>query len=232
MPISPEFGSRLDPDSYQEIAAQTAYYERFADPMMVLEQGLADEVVEMLEQACGDVYWTEEEDVRENQLPPEDLKSELGDLLWYASQLLRVEGMRFSDLINHDQWTGKAIPASTKYVDVVTQDPNAKYPHTHVKYDFATEPVICLALQMSELIDARFTDSSERVNEALSSMLKGVTLVANLRGFTLEELAMSNVAKLATRTRKPHTINHIEDSLPSLAHQKMSLWLRTQRNKE
>lgn len=230
--MSPEFGSRLNPDSYQEVAAQTAYYENFADPMMILEQGLGDEVVEMLEQACGDVYWTANENVPENPLPSEDLKSELGDLLWYASQLFRVKGVRLSDFISHDQWSGMAILDSTKYVDVVTQDPNAQYPLTNVKHDFATEPVICLALQMTELIDARFTGSSERVNESLSSMLKGVTLVANLNGFTLEEVAMANAAKLAARTRKPHTINHIEDSLPSLARQKMSLWLRTQREEE
>lgn len=230
---NPEHFPMLTPDSYQFMAARTAFYEDFDNPRKVLEQGLSDEVVEMLEQVYGDDYWTVEKDLHENVFPKDDLKSELGDLLWYGSQLIRLKGESLSHYIPTETWENPTPPESTKLKDTIQAAHIPGYPYLSKDYDFAVQPIVCLALLSVTLNDARYLPTRDYMvdeDTALKDIFRGITVIANLRGYSLRDIGEANIAKLAARDRKPHTIDHVTHSLPSLGDQKLDLYLKSMRN--
>ncbi len=228
---SRERSEPLSPDDYQVRAAATAYYQNFKKPLGVLEQGLADEIAEILLEVYGDGYWTTSAEPPERQLSLNDLEGELGDILWYGSQIVRVYGKNLSTFIDTDMWQRQQFTGETSLGEHVS---SRWYKENCYDYNFVDRPTVCLAVLVAQLNDAlQPIDLGEASMEsALQNLFEGISIAANLRNLSLRQVADSNIAKLAERSRVPHTITHIADGLPSLVERKRSLWLATPINGE
>lgn len=219
---------KQEADLFQEAASKFARYLEFENPEGVVEQGLNDEVIELLEQACGDEYWTAQTDVPENPLPLEDLREELGDLLWYLSQVLKLRGSKLSQYISAETWD-QNDPDQNPLLSSYMVEELVESDDTH---GFKVKPATCISILNARLLDS--LHPSKQINEAdidqaFLNLLSGIGIAGNLRGLSLREIAQANLEKLAARPREPHTIGHVRDGEPSLTRRKQDLWLNSQR---
>ncbi len=83
-------------NEYQKLASRTATFDdNKLDPLVYLTLGLAGESGEVVEK-IKKVYRNDKGEL--SQEKKEDLKKELGDVLWYLSQMARVLEMEFDDV--------------------------------------------------------------------------------------------------------------------------------------
>lgn len=86
-------------DYYQMAAQQTAVYPTLGHPIVYPALGLAGEageVAEKVKKLCRD---------RDGVIDPEFktlLKKELGDVLWYVSEVARQAGLTLSEVAEHN----------------------------------------------------------------------------------------------------------------------------------
>ncbi len=86
----------MDFNEYQKLASRTATFDdNKLDPLVYLTLGLAGESGEVVEK-IKKVYRNDRGKLSAEK--KEDLKRELGDVLWYLSQMSRVLGMEFENV--------------------------------------------------------------------------------------------------------------------------------------
>jgi len=86
---------KYDLDSYQLDAQKTAIYPTLGHPIVYPALGLAGEageVAEKVKKMCRDDNCILSEKKRE------DIKKELGDVLWYVSETARQAGLKLSEV--------------------------------------------------------------------------------------------------------------------------------------
>lgn len=84
-----------DLDMYQKLAAETAIYPTLGHPIVYPALGLAGEageVAEKIKKLCRD------DDLIMTDEKKESIKKELGDVLWYVSEVARQAGLSLSDV--------------------------------------------------------------------------------------------------------------------------------------
>lgn len=88
-------------DEYQKLASRTALLNRQDDHyrLMYMSMGLAGEAGEVVEKVKKIIRPAEVEISEERR---EDLKKELGDVLWYLSQLARELGLSLEEVASYN----------------------------------------------------------------------------------------------------------------------------------
>ncbi|MDO8517989.1 MAG: nucleoside triphosphate pyrophosphohydrolase family protein [bacterium] len=88
-------------DEYQKLAAKTAFYNLpgIHYKLMYLSMGLAGEAGEAVDKVKH-VVRNQDGNITEEKR--ELLKKEIGDVLWYASQLALALGLSFDDIAQHN----------------------------------------------------------------------------------------------------------------------------------
>jgi len=199
---APEFGSfdQLNFDQLQILASDTAKYEEAEEPEIVLRSGLIEEVYEYIN--------------LKNQGEPlskSDLAGEIGDMLWYCSEIARQRGIRLSDAangagVNLDDYQASvaAYPQMSKIIDNLGRE-----------VDLRERPAEALAVAALRVADVMNPKNDELWNgyeqalelpQAIIDLLKCIAYTASSHGVKLSEAIESTLAKLRNRPRPPHVI--------------------------
>lgn len=219
----------LSPDQYQAATSLTAQYEKFSNPLEVLRHGLGDEMVELIDEAYGVDWWdgSIHEDLPERSLSQDTWQGELGDMLWYVSEIARYHVIPLSQVVSAEE---PSTDFGTKLVDLDLAHVSTRF--LTPKYDFAALPVACLGILVANVDDAlhsgRNWEGKELdVTSTLRDLCTGITVIAKLNGLDFDAIARSNLEKLAERSRKPHTITYTEERRPSTRERRRRMWLAT-----
>ena len=181
----------------QSLTAQGASYGASPDPEGVLRSGLVEEVAE---------YW--DEVVTNPNTAKDDLEGELGDVLWYISEISRfreesIVGLMPQQTLEDFQ---TSLPSSL-LMPVVDTEGNT--------FDLSDSPAAVLAVTALRVVDSMNPKNPKlwlpgehqlSLGEALGDLLTATAYIANLNDVALSEAVRHTHNKLSSRMRSPHVI--------------------------
>lgn len=182
----------------QQLTATTARYGQAYDPEAVLRSGLVEEVAEFTWEFGTDA-----------PIDKGSLEGELGDILWYVSEISRyrrVEPGAITNGHNLDDFQQCDAPYLIK--------PIVDYEGNQITFDTHPQGVLAVtALRVVDTLNPKHDDlwipDCLRLSPdaALHDLLAVAGVIAGRQGISLSAAAMRNVAKLQSRPRNPHVID-------------------------
>lgn len=216
--------------SFSKITQATARYEALPDPDTALRRGLIEEVGEI-------IYAPDNPSTKQTVMT--QLTGELGDALWYASELTRRQKLELPDGLGAIPF--RALQADTpgyrysldfspwkEYVKTMSGN-SVSVPQTLSRRD----ELIITTLRVADILNPQNPDlwlpaANEKrfVAPVLADYLVAVVRTANNHDIDLADAAYRTAQKLAGRTRRPHVVD--EDTLRSSTRRRIAVSRFTQ----
>jgi NTP pyrophosphatase (non-canonical NTP hydrolase) len=198
-----EFPPNLDFDRLQILTSGSADYETAEDPETVLRNGLVEEVHEYLQQI-----------VKNEALDRDQLVGEVGDIVWYCSEIARHKDIRLAEAITSNP---EARITLDDYQAVVAEEPiiSKVIDNQGEEISFNERPQEALAVLAMRVADVMNPQNDELWNGyehrlelpiALRDLMNCVTFIASTNEIKITEAVQNTLNKLQTRARKPHVI--------------------------
>lgn len=161
-------------DLYQAQALQTAKPLEFYDDLHHAALGLLSEAGEICDALKAHQIYGKPLDIT-------NIKEEVGDALWFSALAARLANVGFAELRSR---VGRTAPADAK---------------RRISYAIlATDAAATVAVRFTNAVDGR-PFVVDHVASELIRYMQALDRIAETLGFTLEEAAEANIAKLSTR---------------------------------
>lgn len=182
------------------LTARTANYTSANDPELVLRRGLVEEIFE---------YTFELE--QRGEPSPFELEGELGDVLWYVSEISRHEGISAATLLDDkslDEFQATNPPLT---IPILDREGHSLEPET--------SPHAVLAITALRTVDVLNPknkglwiglESRPDLATTIKDLLIAVGWLATANNLTMSAAVEHTLHKLHTRTRKPHVIEEAD----------------------
>ena len=202
---SPE-GLVLTWDDLQALTEPTASYVEFSDPDTILQHGLGSELVEVRKEIGKD---------------PHMLAGEIGDVIWYISEIARSREKPLSTIL---KWSG-AIDTYQQFISSLPFFHHRIITSSDEELDIMAEPGNAIAIYGSRVIDSmsppldrksiiwQGIDPEEEPNldTTIQDLVNCLCIVASNEGISLSVAIQETLHKLEQRPRRPHVIEHGPD---------------------
>lgn len=184
-------------DRYQSLTAPKAQYENAADPALVLRSGLIEETAEIIDTDPAD---------------REEMHKEIGDVLWYLSEVSRFHGLTLKEVASSE---GKQYQSFDEYQDAHTPSTLHIYDSDGNEFNPGNDND-ALAIRVLRIIDKLNPKTSELwegydeipgLSIILHDTLACLSHIASEQGIRLNEAATRTLKKIYTRPRNPHVID-------------------------
>lgn len=185
------------------LTMQTAGYEYTPDPQTILRKGLIEEVAEYA--------WEIAQEGEPNQ---NQIEGEIGDVLWYVSEISRSHNIAIEGLsVGQSLDTFQAKAGITDVIPIEGAD------GSHI--DIEDQPHIALAVAALRVVDVMNPKNDDlwlpglhrtSLNKALSDLLVISGFISSKHSVTFSQAIKHTVAKLQSRERKPHVIDEAQAS--------------------
>jgi NTP pyrophosphatase (non-canonical NTP hydrolase) len=195
-----ELPSVLTFDKYQALTASKAQYEQAPNPELVLRNGLIEEAAEILDTHPDD---------------QDEMHKEIGDVLWYLSEVSRFKGLSLKEVANLE---GSKFETFDAFQDAQTL-PEISPIHTPEQQllspaDKPQEALAVLVMRVVDVMNPKTNELWEGFDERpqLSAVLRDamtcITQIANANNIRLNEAAGRTLTKIYSRPRNPHVIDN------------------------
>lgn len=189
---------------YAELTAGSASYEQAKDPEMVLRSGLIEETIEIIDTDISN---------------RDELTKELGDALWYMSEIARFKGMALAEVLGTEEeapsldgFQEAALEAEVPYHPINTPDGG--------QLKAEDRPADALAVTMLRVVDKLNPKTPElwlgydepiTLSESINDAMVCISRVASDNDISLNEAAIKTLIKNNDRQRNPHVVDGAED---------------------
>lgn len=215
--------SDLTFEQMQAITAQFAKYEGKPDPEGHLRSGIVEEVAEYGEAATSET-------------PPsrDDVTGELGDIMWYVSEIARSK-QADSHVILDGHQSINTFQANAGELSVPMFDKAGQ------RLQLAGEPYVALAVAAIRTLDilnprneSVWRDVEKPSLEiTLADLMRVVAHIANKEGITLSDTIVATEEKLKARPREVHVVEKSKGKVMlSSMRERVALGLYTKRVEE
>lgn len=170
-------------EEYQQLSARTA--NGHEDEIVNYAMGLDGEIGELVDAVKKFLF-------HGHNIDKDYIKKEAGDVLWYASQLLRIYRIRTENIFDK-------LNSENETIELVMEQ--GKNPRRVMM-------ISCLSLakasgKVSQFVDETYLGhvygSVSIIKQALDIVLRNVHFIIRIAGLTIEEVAEANIAKLKAR---------------------------------
>jgi hypothetical protein len=185
----------LDLAQVHSLTAQVANYGSLQHPEPILRKGLIEETGECIAELRADV-------------PSRyDLEGELGDVLWYVSEISRYRGIAPTAVLGRQSLDAFQISEPAVATPI--------FDWAGRKLDSQAHPDATLALTALRVVDTMRPESNRLwlgleakidLPDALKDLVSAAGWVATTNGLTLSAAVNHTITKLTHRTRRPHVI--------------------------
>jgi NTP pyrophosphatase (non-canonical NTP hydrolase) len=203
--LSPETSKDFTFEQLQELMAGFAAYEQFDNPQAVLRRGLIEETHEYVQEIAQD------------EVPDkEKLTGELGDILWYSSEIARNKSISLGGVAG--------VPNLAEFQQRV--DTHAEIsPITDAQGQILnplTRPQEAISVLTLRLVDVLNPKTNELwlgyehrlpIDQVLKDLLSCLALIANQNKIQLADAVAKTMGKLQTRARNPHVIDEASSKM-------------------
>ena len=222
-----ELPPEVDFDQLQILTSGSADYETTEDPETVLRNGLVEEVHEYLQQI-----------VQNEALDSDQLVGEVGDIIWYCSEIARHKGIRLAEAVT----TTPEVPITLEgYQTVVSEGPiiSRVIDSQGDEISFNERPQEALAVLAMRVADVMNPQNNELWNgyeqrlelpQVLRDLMTCVTSIACTNDIRISEAIQNTLNKLQTRPREPHVIEEArQNDLTSSVRYRLMIdpWVRS-----
>lgn len=184
------------------LTAPTATYENNPDPQTTLRRGLIEETAEYVREfAIG------------YEVDKDQIKGEIGDVLWYLSEISRSQSSGINGLdIGRSLDEFQAEAEIDKILPIIDYDGSS--------IDFKQETHVALAVTALRVVDVLNPKNDDlwipgykrtSLSEALGDFLTTTSFIASNNSVLLSDALKHTIDKLSKRERKPHVIDEVLD---------------------